>query len=447
MSRNENVFMALQGYQTVALQEAIDRAARDGVRLVLAPGLHITGGLRLRSGLDLHLSEGAVLQFLPDYAAYADNTIDVIAEDSNTAMILVQDAVDVHISGKGVIKAPGPDYVVGRLDDMGTHIPAAHRPRVLVFDRCRNVSLSDFSVQSSPMWTIHLISTHDVTISGVRVDNDREMPNTDGMVIDSCERVAICDCDIATADDGVVLKTSRGSDGKAVGSCRDITVRDSRIESRSCALKIGTESYGDFENILFEDCEIVRSNRALGIFSRDGGRVRNIVHRNIRLEASETPDGFWGSGEAITINVLDRRPGTPAGSVEDIVFENITGTMEGAINIVADSASGIRNVSFRKLVIDQRDGRFRGQRYDMRPTHFDLAPSPDAAGRANAFVKDENGQVIGLVPYPGGMPAFFASNVVGLQLSDVEFRRPSPLPSGWGEEAIVVREREPSAWS
>ena len=143
MSRNENIFMALEGCQTVALQEAIDKAARDGVRLVLAPGLYISGGLRLRSGLDLHLSEGAVLQFLSDYAAYADNTIDVIAEDSNTAMILAQDAADVRISGKGVIKAPGPDYVVGRLDDMGTHIPAAHRPRVLVFDRCRNVSRSE----------------------------------------------------------------------------------------------------------------------------------------------------------------------------------------------------------------------------------------------------------------------------------------------------------------
>ncbi len=286
--------------------------------------------------------------------------------------------------GSGVIEAPGGDYIVGRLEDMGTHVPAAERPRVLVLDHCRNVQLSGFTVRNSPMWTIHIIATHDVAIEALSVDNDREMPNTDGIVIDSCERVSIRDCNIATADDGIVLKTSKGADGKAVGVCRDISVHQCQIESRSCALKIGTESYGDFEDISFVDCDIVRSNRALGIFSRDGGIVRNIIHRNIRIDTRETP---MVSGALARLSpsmwwIVVRQP---AGRVENVVFENITGQMEGAINIVADSRAGIGNVKLTNISVQQRDGRFKGHRYDMRPTRFDLAPSPDAAGRANAW--------------------------------------------------------------
>lgn len=444
---NENVFMALEGYRTVALQEAMKKTAALGRTLVLQSGVHLVGALILPDNLKLHFADGAILRFAPEYSAYSENCVDVIAEDSNTAMMLARSASNICISGKGTIEAPGRAYIAGRLDDMGTHIPAAKRPRVLVLDQCSHVELSDFTVQDSPMWTIHLIATHDVAVNGLSVDNDREMPNTDGIVIDACERVSIRNCRIATADDGIVLKTSKGPDGLPVGACRNIIVESCRIESRSCALKIGTESFGDFEDISFQDCDIEQSNRALGIFSRDGGHVRNIVHRNIRIDARETPDGFWGSGEAITINVVDRRPGKPAGRVEGIVFENISGQMEGAINLVADSRSGIANVSFQNLSVVQRDGRYKGRRYDMRPTHFDLAPSPDAAGRANAFVKDEQGQVIGLVPYPGGMPALFASNVEGLSLSDVGFKRPEPLPEGWNDEAIVVRQGDPATWS
>ncbi|MBP0650768.1 hypothetical protein J8J40_27345, partial [Mycobacterium tuberculosis] len=67
---------------------------------------------------------------------------------------------------------------------------------------------------------------------------------------------------ITTADDGIVLKTSIGADGKPVGACRRVDVRNSRLSSQSCALKLGTESHGDFADIRFEDCAIVDSNRA-----------------------------------------------------------------------------------------------------------------------------------------------------------------------------------------
>ncbi|QLF68452.1 right-handed parallel beta-helix repeat-containing protein [Peteryoungia desertarenae] len=445
--KNNEILFVKEHFPVASLQEQLDYAAEAGCVLELPPGIHSCAALKLPSGLHLHLAAGAVLRPVDGYAPYETNRIDVIAEKSDRAIILAKNEKNIRISGDGLVDAPGAEAIIGRLDDMGTHIPAEYRPRVLVFDGCENIRLEGFSIRQSPMWTIHLIGCRNVEIDGVRVTNDTEMPNTDGIVIDACEDVAIRNCHITTADDGIVLKTSMGPDGKTIGHCRNILVENTYIESNSCALKIGTESHGDFENIRFSRCRLMNSNRGMGIFSRDGGWIANILFDTIEVECFQTPDGFWGSGEAITVNCLDRRPGKIAGIVENIRFRNISGTMEGAINFVADSKAGIRNVDLSNITLKQVDGPLKGRTYDVRPTHFDLAPSPDAAGRANAWVKDADGKVIGLVPYPGGMPALFALNVENLTHDAIRFTRPDPLPEGFHPESDVIVNAYPTTWS
>ncbi len=395
----------------------------------------------------MHLAEGAVLRLHPDYDAYIGNEVSVIAEESDRAAIVASGQSGICLSGQGIIEAPGAAYIRGELNDMGTHLPAVLRPRVLVFERCSDIRLEDFTVTRSPMWTIHLVACQNVTIQDVQVDNDRQMPNTDGIVVDACEDVDISGCAIATADDGIVLKTSISSHGQPAGACRSIRIHDCKLESRSCALKIGTESFGDFENISFTDCEIVKSNRALGIFSRDGGTISNIRFQRIAVDCEETPDGFWGSGEAITVNCIDRRSTQPAGQVRQLLFEDITGRMEGAVNLFADNDTGIEDVVFRRIRLKQEAGPFLGGKYDLRPSRFDLAPSADASGRANAWVKDEAGDVIGLVSYPQGMPGLFASNIRGLSCEDVHIERPGSLPPTWNSEITVILHNEPNRWS
>ena len=210
-------------------------------------------------------------------------------------------------------------------------------------------------------------------------------------------------------------------------------------QQQSCALKIGTESFGDFDNIVFEDCVVVDSNRALGVFSRDGGRVSNVRFSRISVDCHETRDGFWGSGEAVTINVVDRRAERPAGAIEGLVIEDISGTAEGAINLVAAASAGISDVRLSRLNITQRPGVLgTGRRYDLRPTPADVSPPPGAKGRANAWVRGEDGRIVGVMDYPGGLPGLFAKGVEGLVLDGVEIERPDDLPAGWNAERILV---------
>ena len=329
---------------------------------------------------------------------------------------------------------------------MGTLTASRYRPRILVLDDCRDIRIEGLRIHDSPMWTMHFAGCENIEVKGVEVDNDRRMPNTDGIVIDGCRNVQIFDSTFRTADDGIVLKTTRREDGSLTGPCENVTVRNCIVESRSCALKLGTESFSPFRNISFEDVRIEKSNRGLGIFSRDGGLVEGIRFVRISVDCHETPAGFWGSGEAITINVLDRRPEEfPAGTVSNILIEDISGSMEGAINMVAEQQGGISNVVLRRISLEQHAGPLKtGLCYDIRPTiedRFDRFPIGDkSAGRVNAWRFGPDGKIIGLIDYPSGIPGVFAKGVSDLVTEDIQITRPNPLPENWNSEIVVVED-------
>src|ERR1019366_10099218 len=53
---------------TEAFAKALTSLARHGGgKLVIPPGLWLSGPIRLQSNIDLHLEAGALLQFTPDY--------------------------------------------------------------------------------------------------------------------------------------------------------------------------------------------------------------------------------------------------------------------------------------------------------------------------------------------------------------------------------------------
>jgi len=420
------------------IQMALDTiAAAGGGTVFLRPGRHSTGALRLRSDVTLHIEEGAVLAFMADYERYSENTVSVHAESSNRAYIVAQNAMNIAIVGKGTIDGRGDAFHTGFDEGVGTFTPVAERPRVIVFEDCTNVCLEDVHITDSPMWTIHLVRCCDIVARGFRVSNNRQLPNTDGIVIDSCSDVTISGAVIRTADDGVCLKTSLSD--KGIGRCERIEISDSVIESKSCALKIGTESFGDISQVRFLRCRIENSNRGLGIFSRDGGKIEDVVFRDIEFDCSETPDGFWGSGEPFTMTKLTRRPERPAGAIRTVLVENVSGRSHGAINLFAEEPGGIDGIVLRGIDIKMDEGPLgTAKRYDLRPTNADLAPPKGAQGRGNAWVRGQDGKIVGLFDYPGGLPGVFAQNVMGLELEDITIRRPEPLPAGWNSATTVL---------
>jgi multiple sugar transport system ATP-binding protein len=231
----DHIVSASPADATAAIQSAIESAAATpgGGRVVLQRGRHSVQGLRLRSSVELHLETGAELTFAASYDAYAGNVVSVIAEGSDRACIVGQGLTNCAITGAGVIRGPGPHYIDGEDAEVGTHIPSALRPRLIVLEECARVKLEGMRIEDSPMWTVHLVSCRHVRIDGIAIRNDRLQPNTDGIVVDSCSDVVIENVSIDTADDGVCLKTTL-RDG-AFSPCTGVVVRNTRVSSQSCA--------------------------------------------------------------------------------------------------------------------------------------------------------------------------------------------------------------------
>ena len=433
---------AVEGNSTARIQAAIDAAgAAGGGSVVLAAGRHLAGGLQLVSRVDLVLREGAVLAAETEYAAFANNKISVIAEQSDRAFILASGVHDAGIVGPGSIDGGSDAWSLGWDESIGTLVPATRRPRLLVVENSSNVRMSDFHIVMAPMWTIHLIESDHLCIERVTIDNDRRLPNNDGIVIDGCQEVSVSACAIRTADDGICLKTSLRHDGHSVKPCRHVCVKACSVSTRSCAFKIGTETFADITDVEFIDCLAMDSNRGIGLISRDGGVIERVRFENIRVDCQETPLGFWGSGEAITFSALNRRPEHAAGEIRDVLVAQLSGKMEGALVLYAERAGLISTVSFESIRLEQRLGALgTANQLDLRPTAADLHVPKGAEGRSNSWVRLENGAIAGLLPYPGGLPGLYAHSVKDLRLDSVAIQRPQPLPLHWNTLALIVED-------
>ena len=426
------------GAITTALQATIDAAHRaGGGRVVVPPGTWDTGSIRLFDRIELHLPAGSVLRAATDYDAYRAGTVSVVAEDSDRALIVARDARDIAITGPGRIDGQGEAWCDGPLV-RGVKWMRRHRPRMIVLEACSDIRFTGLTITDAPMWTIHLIGCRAIAIAGCTIRNDLLMPNTDGVNFDGCQDGTLRDSTIEAADDCVCMKTSALDDPALARPCERILVTGCRLRSNSCAVKIGTETHRDIRDVLFADCEIVNSNRAFGVFSRDGGVIERVVFQDSTVDCRWTRDGFWGNGEAVTVNALPRRAGRPPGTVRDVGVRNIAGTMASAITLIGTAERPLTRIALEAIALVQKAGApDRVPALDLRPTAADVNGRRDpAAGRGNAWALDDDGRVIGLAPYPGGLPGLWAEHVAGLALKDVRIDRPAPLPAGWAQEAV-----------
>ncbi len=424
---------------TDTLQATIDEtAARGGGRVTIPQGRWVAGAIVLRSGIELHVPLGATLACSEDYADFEAGAVSVIAEDSDRAFLVARDARNISITGRGTIHGSGPNWCSreGLFD--GVKWAKYHRPRMVVFEACQNIEIRDVTFSEAPMWTVHLIGCDQVRIQDVSILNDMLMPNTDGVNFDSCRDVFMSGCKIVAADDSVCVKTCAKLDPALEGPAERIHVSNCHFTSRSCSVKIGTETHQDVRDVVFSNLTITGTNRAFGIMARDGGTIERIRFANSTVDCAQAPHTYWGSGEPITINSHARVRGATPSVVRDVAVTGITGRCEGAIVVNGDPAMPIENVSISAVNLRQEAGAFAHELFlDLRPVPEDVNDLDDPeAGRRNCFVRRPDGGIYGLDPYPNGFPGIFVRNARAVSVDQVQIDRPSPLPEGWAQEAL-----------
>ncbi len=364
---------------TDTIQKAIDAAYKAGGGVVyLGPGAYLSGGIVLKDNVTLYLEAGATLlssrniqDFEPHFGANPRVT------DNIRHLIFARDAVNVAVCGAGKIDGQGPLFwkrtkPTPRAEDLwketinaewealdgGTRLDVRPSP-LLEFVNCRNLRIEGITVENPPGWTLRPINCESVFIHGFRVRGSVHGPNTDGMDITSCRNVFISNCDIATGDDALCLKSENPYGGE-VAPTKNITITNCVLTGSSNGFKMGTASQGAFENITFTNSVVYNDDVPLNarlisgvaIEMVDGGNIEGVLVSNIRMQNVRTP---------IFVRLGNRSGNPPSGpkpgSLRGVMIDNVHATGAILTSLVTGlPGHDVEDVTLTNIRIDTWEG-------------------------------------------------------------------------------------------
>lgn len=283
---------------TEAFAKAIAAAAsQGGGRVVVPPGLWKTGPIALKSRVDLHLEEGAVVLFSGELDHYRT------ADGKIAHPISGKDLQHVAITGHGVFEGAGDHWrpvkefkmtdkqwkaLLDRggvlTDDDEIWWPSEEhtrvkRPRLLRLDDCRQVLIEDATFRNSPSFSIDVSDCEDVTIRNVTVLNFWYAQNGDGIDLHSCKNVQILGCRVDVGDDAICMKSNPGR------PLENVLVQDCTVLHGHGGFVIGSEELGGMNNLRVRDCTFLGTDVGLRFKSaRDrGGLVTNVDIQGVNM--------------------------------------------------------------------------------------------------------------------------------------------------------------------
>lgn len=334
---------------TTAFEKAIATLSeKGGGKLIVPPGLWLTGPVKLRSHIELHVERGALIQFSRDFSLYPLTVIDLKGEKEidSTSPLSAENAEDIAITGEGIIDGGGDAWRAlkkskvsesdwkarvksgGVLNDKGeTWWPSqaamdgekiaeklrkekslnladyepAHqflRPKMARLIGVKRLLIRDVTFQNPPNWTVNPILCEDVSILNLRVFNSPTAQNSDALDLESCRRAVIRGCVFDTGDDGICIKSGKDEAGRRIGvPTENVLVENCVVYHAHGGFTIGSEMSGDVRNMIVRNCLFMGADIGLRFKSTRGrgGVVENIFISDVRM--TDIP------GDAINFNL------------------------------------------------------------------------------------------------------------------------------------------------
>ena len=319
---------AKPGMSTHELQSLIDQmSSHGGGRVVFGKGRYLTGQLELKSGVELHLEEGAELlgSTSPfDYLQVEGRQMagDVLKDKTQLGLIVAKDACHISITGKGTIDGQGLALAltIDSLHHTGVYVDKNYnfrrqrpselvRPTLFNFVGCQDVRVEDVHLRNSAGWGLSFHHCRDMVLRNLDIFN-RAYWNNDGIDLTDCQQVLVENCNVNSADDGICLKSYDPE-----SSNDSITIRNCEIRSSASAIKVGTASYGGFRHIRISGIRVFDTFRsALAIESVDGALIEDVEADDIIAK---------NTGNALFIR-LGQRGGDRKGVIRNVRISNMT---------------------------------------------------------------------------------------------------------------------------
>lgn len=285
---------------TVKIQAAITCCPKNGT-VYLPKGTYLISCIFLKSDMMLYLEEGAKIIARYDRKAYpilpgrignySFGTWEGSIVSNFASSICCINVDNLIIAGSGEIDEQaqlGDWYINHRVKNI------AWRGYGMYFTNCSNVSVIGIYIHNTPSWNIHPFFSCNLKFLNMRIENNPNMPTTDGLDPDCCNNVLIAGCKFNVGDDCIAIKSGTLELAKEfMRPCNNITIRNNLMEAGHGGVVLGSELSGGINNIHVEKCLFKNTDRGLRIKTRRGrgrlGTIDNIVFNNVKMENVLTP--------------------------------------------------------------------------------------------------------------------------------------------------------------
>ena len=331
-------FGAINGGQTLntkAFADAIDAVSKKGGgKVIIPPGIWLTGPIILKSNIELHAETGALIKFSTDKKLYP--IIETSFEGLNTwrciSPIYGKNLENIAFTGKGVwdgsgeawrqVKKskltedqwkkfigsggvlndkkdswyPSEQYLKGakgadqnvRLDlKTKEEFEAIHdflRPVLVSIQNSKRVLFDGPVFQNSPAWCLHPLMIEDLIIRNITVRNPWFSQNGDGLDVESCKNVIVENSSFDVGDDAICIKSGKDKDGRDRGiPCENIIIKNNIVYHGHGGVTVGSEMSGGVKNLHVSNCTFMGTDVGLRFKSTRGrgGIVENVFISDI----------------------------------------------------------------------------------------------------------------------------------------------------------------------
>jgi polygalacturonase len=322
---------------TKAFADAIDAVSKKGGgKVIIPPGIWLTGPIILKSKIELHAQTGALIKFSPDKSLYP--IIETSFEGLNTwrciSPIYGKNLEDVAFTGNGVYDGsgefwrmmkksklteshwkevvasggvlnesktswyPSEQYVKGNQNadqnvrsDLKTkeqfeEIHDFLRPVMVSIQNSKRVLFDGPVFQNSPAWNIHPLMIEDLIIRNTTVRNPWYSQNGDGLDVESCKNVLVENSSFDVGDDAICIKSGKDKDGRDRGvPCENIIIRNNIVYHGHGGVTVGSEMSSGVKNMHVSNCTFMGTDVGLRFKSARGrgGIVENIFIKDIYM--------------------------------------------------------------------------------------------------------------------------------------------------------------------
>lgn len=320
------------------INSAIDIAAKRGGGTVLIPkGIWLSGPIVLQSNINLHIAEGALLQFSRNYNDFPIVITSWEGQESYRCQAPIggKNLENIAITGAGILDGAGEIWGMikkekqtqsqwnkliktGVLNDkkdawypttsalLGSTLPAAGRilngvhpsaealnsykdylrPNFISLFQCQNVLIEGITLQNSPAWTIHPLLCDHISVRNVTVKNTWFAANSDAIDLESCRNGIVEGCNFDTGDDAITIKSGRDEQGRKRGvPTENFIIKNNKVYHAHGGFVIGSEMSGGVRNMYVSDCTFMGTDVGLRFKTARGrgGVVENIFVNNINM--------------------------------------------------------------------------------------------------------------------------------------------------------------------